>query len=141
MNLSVFDISAQNKTRTCTTLRSLVPETSVSTNFTIWAVIFILKSHLTFPVKRWQIYKKSTFNSFVKMDFYISPEIYIQYMLIWFECVIFSQYLHFRDMGSLLTTLKQVVIRSLLVIHFGLKHLTIPEIKSGISTTFFSTTS
>ena len=28
---------AQNKTRTCTTLRSLVPETSVSTNFTIWA--------------------------------------------------------------------------------------------------------
>ncbi len=28
---------AQNKTRTCTSLRSLVPETSVSTNFTIWA--------------------------------------------------------------------------------------------------------
>ncbi len=35
--------SAQNRTRTCTSLRSLVPETSVSTNFTIWAFTFRLK--------------------------------------------------------------------------------------------------
>ncbi len=34
---AVSILGAQNKTRTCTTLRSLVPETSVSTNFTIWA--------------------------------------------------------------------------------------------------------
>ena len=35
--VSLF-LCAQNKTRTCTTLRSLVPETSVSTDFTIWAI-------------------------------------------------------------------------------------------------------
>ena len=29
--------STQDKTRTCTTVRSLVPETSVSTNSTTWA--------------------------------------------------------------------------------------------------------
>ena len=34
---AVFD-GAQNKTRTCTSLRTLVPETSASTNFAIWAV-------------------------------------------------------------------------------------------------------
>ena len=32
-----FIVSAQNRTRTCTAVRPLVPETSVSTNFTIWA--------------------------------------------------------------------------------------------------------
>ena len=36
--------SARNKTRTCTSLRSLVPETSVSTNFTIWAMIVFLRT-------------------------------------------------------------------------------------------------
>ena len=35
---------AQNRTRTCTSLRSLVPETSVSTNFTIWAMIVFLRT-------------------------------------------------------------------------------------------------
>ena len=37
-NLISGVLCAQNKTRTCTTLRSLVPETSVSTDFTIWAI-------------------------------------------------------------------------------------------------------
>ena len=46
LNLSAFDTSAraQNKTRTCTPLRALVPETSVSTDFTIWAFAFRLKA-------------------------------------------------------------------------------------------------
>ena len=39
LRLIIFVLSAQNKTRTCTSLRSLVPETSVSTNFTTWAMI------------------------------------------------------------------------------------------------------
>ena len=39
-----FPKSAQNKTRTCTPLRALVPETSVSTDFTIWAFAFRLKA-------------------------------------------------------------------------------------------------
>ena len=45
MTFKVFRIfrSAQNKTRTCTPLRALVPETSVSTDFTIWAFAFRLK--------------------------------------------------------------------------------------------------
>lgn len=45
LNFNGFNIpkSARNKTRTCTTLRSLVPETSVSTNFTIRAFTFRLK--------------------------------------------------------------------------------------------------
>ena len=32
-----FFCRAQNRTRTCTAVKPLVPETSVSTNFTIWA--------------------------------------------------------------------------------------------------------
>ncbi len=35
--LSRFFVCAQNRTRTCTYLRTLVPETSASTNFAIWA--------------------------------------------------------------------------------------------------------
>ena len=35
---SVF--GAQDKTRTCTSLRSLPPQSSVSTNFTTWALRF-----------------------------------------------------------------------------------------------------
>lgn len=58
-----FIFGAQNRTRTCTTLRSLVPETSVSTNSTIWA--FCGGKYI----------KKSTFSSFTKMDFYISKKI------------------------------------------------------------------
>ena len=39
LRFTIFAFGAQNKTRTCTSLRSLVPETSVSTNFTTWAMI------------------------------------------------------------------------------------------------------
>ena len=45
---------AQNRTRTCTALRPLVPETSVSTNFTIWAIVLAQK----------KIEKKSETSSF-----------------------------------------------------------------------------
>ncbi len=42
LDLSAFAIvwvlgCAQNRTRTCTSLLTLVPETSASTNFAIWA--------------------------------------------------------------------------------------------------------
>ena len=36
---SVLNCSAQNRTRTCTSLLTLVPETSASTNFAIWAYL------------------------------------------------------------------------------------------------------
>ena len=38
-----FFLCAQNRTRTCTYLRTLVPETSASTNFAIWADVGIVK--------------------------------------------------------------------------------------------------
>ena len=38
VNITIDEVcGAQNRTRTCTAVRPLVPETSVSTNFTIWA--------------------------------------------------------------------------------------------------------
>jgi hypothetical protein len=37
--LSFVFYCAQNRTRTCTSLLTLVPETSASTNFAIWALI------------------------------------------------------------------------------------------------------
>ncbi len=37
LQVVMFVVRAQNRTRTCTAVRPLVPETSVSTNFTIWA--------------------------------------------------------------------------------------------------------
>ena len=82
--------------------------------------------------------KKSTFDT-TDVDFFIRAKSYL--ILIWPAVVIFSQYLHLSDIGSVETTLKQVVTCSLFVMHFGLKHFTIPVIASGISTTRFSTTS
>ena len=35
-----YEIGAQEKTRTSTTVRSLAPEASVSTNFTTWAIYY-----------------------------------------------------------------------------------------------------
>lgn len=36
---TIKDLRTQNKTRTCTAVRPLVPETSVSTDSTTWAYI------------------------------------------------------------------------------------------------------
>ncbi len=36
------NFSAQNRTRTCTSLLTLVPETSASTNFAIWALVKLI---------------------------------------------------------------------------------------------------
>ena len=35
-------LRAQNKIRTCTPLQALPPQSSVSTNFTIWAFVFAI---------------------------------------------------------------------------------------------------
>jgi hypothetical protein len=38
-------LGAQNRTRTCTSLLTLVPETSASTNFAIWAFLLAAKNN------------------------------------------------------------------------------------------------
>ena len=39
LRYTLCSFCAQNRTRTCTSLLTLVPETSASTNFAIWAII------------------------------------------------------------------------------------------------------
>jgi hypothetical protein len=61
---------AQDKTRTCTSLRSLPPQSSVSTNFTTWACFFLSIERTNIDFQMWGKGKKSFYSHVIFLVFF-----------------------------------------------------------------------
>ena len=61
-----YEIGAQEKTRTSTTVRSLAPEASVSTNFTTWAFAFSSLLNAGGKIRSWANLVNHLFELFPK---------------------------------------------------------------------------
>ena len=61
-----YEIGAQEKTRTSTTVRSLAPEASVSTNFTTWAFAFSSLLNAGGKIRSWANLVNQLFELFPK---------------------------------------------------------------------------